>query len=157
MPRNASIFEQMHDTLIIPAIPTDYPELIVVWEASVRATHHFLSEADIQAYKKLILEQSFDSLHLYCIKIDNRITSFIGVDKELLQMLFIHPDWRGKGVGKILLSYATNNLSVTEVDVNEQNEQALGFYRHMGFQLMERFEHDSAGKPYPVLAMALRI
>lgn len=146
----------MQDPLIVPATSADYSELIAVWEASVRATHHFLTEADILAYRHLILTQFFDSLQLYCIKADQQITSFIGVDKELLQMLFIHPHWRGKGVGKALLRYATENLSVTEVDVNEQNEQALGFYRHMGFELTERFDHDSAGKPYPVLAMALK-
>jgi len=147
---------QMSDPLIVRATAPDYPELISVWEASVRATHHFLSEADIQAYKRLILTKSFDSMQLYCIKAEDIITSFIGVDKELLQLLFIHPDWRGKGVGKILLRYAIEDLSVTEVDVNEQNKQALGFYYHMGFELIERFEHDSIGKPYPVLTMALK-
>ena len=29
---------------------TDYLEIVEVWEASVRATHHFLKEADI-AYR----------------------------------------------------------------------------------------------------------
>jgi len=142
--------------MIVLATTKDYPELITVWESSVRATHHFLTERDIQAYKQLIFEEYFDTLQLYCIRKENQITSFIGVENELLQMLFVDSNERGKGTGKKLIGYAIDSLGVTHVDVNEQNEQALGFYYHMGFQLVERFEHDSAGKPYPILAMALK-
>ena len=39
-------------------------------------------------------------------------------------MLFIHPEYRGKKIGKALLKYAIDTLHVTKVDVNEQNEQA---------------------------------
>lgn len=147
---------QMQNPFIIPATPADHQELLNVWEASVRATHHFLTEADIQAYKKLIFNDFFDALNLFCTKENNRITAFMGLDGELLQMLFIHPAFRGKGIGKLLVEYAIGRHAVTKVDVNEQNTQALGFYNHMGFQIYERFEHDSAYKPYPVLAMSLK-
>jgi len=146
----------MSYSLIVKAVAVDYPELITVWEASVRATHHFLTETDIQAYKKLISGEYFASLDLYFIRETGRITAFIGVDNELLQMLFIDPEWRGRGVGKFLLQYATENLGITAVDVNEQNEQAVGFYYYMGFQPVERFEGDAAGKPYPIIAMELK-
>jgi hypothetical protein len=41
------------------------------------------------------------------------------------------------------------------VDVNEQNEQALGFYLRMGFEVEGRSELDSTGKPFPLLHMRL--
>jgi putative acetyltransferase len=41
------------------------------------------------------------------------------------------------------------------VDVNEQNEQALGFYRHLGFEVVGRSPLDGQGKPYPLLHMTL--
>ncbi|HVI44780.1 MAG TPA: hypothetical protein VM802_07915 [Chitinophaga sp.] len=37
-----------------PATETDYPALTNVWEASVRATHHFLAEDDIQYFRPLM-------------------------------------------------------------------------------------------------------
>jgi putative acetyltransferase len=37
--------------------------------------------------------------------------------------------------------------------VNEQNEQAVGFYRRMGFEVVGRSPDDSMGKPYPLLHM----
>jgi putative acetyltransferase len=70
-------------------------------------------------------------------------------------MLFMHPAYRGKRIGKTLLEYAINNLNVTKVDVNEQNEQAVGFYKHCGFETLGRSELDASGKPYPILHMEL--
>ncbi|MDC0663679.1 hypothetical protein [Marinobacter sp. SS21] len=37
----------------------DHLKLLEIWEASVRATHDFLAEEDLQALKPLILEQYF--------------------------------------------------------------------------------------------------
>lgn len=41
------------------------------------------------------------------------------------------------------------------VDVNEQNEQAVGFYKRMGFTINGRTDTDGLGKPYPILQMKL--
>ena len=44
---------------------------------------------------------------------------------------------------------------VLTVDVNEQNPQAVGFYRHYGFIQVARSPLDGEGKPFPLLHMAL--
>lgn len=44
-------------------------------------------------------------------------------------------------------------LGATEVDVNEQNAQAVGFYLHLGFGQTFRRSTDGMGKPYPILHM----
>ena len=41
---------------IDPAQTADRPRLIEVWEAAVRATHHFLGEEDIQFYRRMLAE-----------------------------------------------------------------------------------------------------
>jgi putative acetyltransferase len=81
---------------------------------------------------------------------------FLGVANQNLEMLFIHPDYRGQKIGKKLLYYSMNQLNVTKVDVNEENEQAVGFYKHCGFKTIKRSELDSSGKPYPTLHMELK-
>lgn len=134
---------------------TDYPTLIVIWEAAVRATHHFLAEEDIAIYKTLILNTYFDQVDLYCSSNENDITGFLGLTKDTVQMLFVDPAFHGKGIGKELLQFAVKEKGCTKVDVNEQNEQAVGFYEHLGFAIQERFEEDAAGRPYPILAMEL--
>jgi putative acetyltransferase len=136
---------------------SEYPAIVDVWEASVRATHDFLKEKDIQYFKPLILNTYLDAVDLRCIRNEKKeIVGFLGVAEQNLEMLFIHPDVRGKGIGKALLSYAIHNMNVIKVDVNEQNEQALGFYKHFGFQVISRSELDASGKPYPILHMELK-
>lgn len=135
---------------------SDYAEIVDVWEASVRATHHFLKEEDIQHFKPLILNTYLDAVELKCIKNEEKqIVGFLGVADQNLEMLFIHPDYRGKQVGKKLLTYSIENMNVRKVDVNEQNDQAVGFYRRFGFETTSRSELDATGKPYPVLHMEL--
>ncbi|MEN2280901.1 GNAT family N-acetyltransferase [Algoriphagus sp. SE2] len=135
----------------------EYKEVVKVWEASVRATHDFLKEEDIEYFKPLILNTYLDAVELKCVRDNNKkIIGFLGVADQNLEMLFIHPDFRGIGIGKTLLDYSIGNLNVTKVDVNEQNEQAVKFYKHCGFEIKNRSELDSYGKPYPTLYMELK-
>ena len=39
----------------------EYPEVVEVWEASVRATHHFLDEKDIVRYH--LDEKNYNNYH----------------------------------------------------------------------------------------------
>lgn len=138
-------------------IKTEYQELVDLWESSVRATHNFLKEEDIAYFKPLILNTYLDAVELKCVRsTDNKIVGFLGVADYNLEMLFIHPEYRGKKIGKALLEYSICKLLVTNVDVNEQNEQAVGFYKHCGFETIGRSELDSSGKPYPTLHMELK-
>jgi putative acetyltransferase len=136
---------------------SDYEELTRVWEASVRATHDFLPDSYIELLKDLVLTRYLDAVMLICTKDSRqRITGFAGVAAGKIEMLFIDPDHRGKGLGKQLLRYALEHLNADELDVNEQNPQALGFYFKQGFEVIGRSEHDGMGQPYPLLHMRLR-
>ncbi|WP_286049743.1 acetyltransferase [Rheinheimera sp. KL1] len=135
----------------------DHPKLLDIWEASVRATHDFLQEEDLQELKPLILEQYFDAVDLRCAKnCEGDILGFCGVHDGAIEMLFIAPDKRRQGVGSLLTIHAIKEQGATRVDVNEQNEQAKGFYLHSGFAVIGRSALDGQGKPYPLLHMALR-
>ncbi|WP_421334011.1 acetyltransferase [Aeromonas veronii] len=138
------------------ATRADYPALIDLWEASVRATHHFLPEAEILALKPLILEHYFDAVTLHSARTEEgQITGFSGVYEGKLEMLFVAPGARGSGVGRLLVAHAITQAGATQVDVNEQNEQAVGFYLKMGFTVTGRSPLDGQGKPYPLLHMVL--
>jgi hypothetical protein len=42
---------------ISPVAPEDYPRVVEVWEASVRATHHFVTESDIEIFRPLVFDE----------------------------------------------------------------------------------------------------
>lgn len=133
---------------------SDYDELLSLWEASVRSTHHFLTEDDIQFYK-LLVAQYLPAVELFMVRNSSyKIVAFMGLSDELIEMLFVHPGEQGKGYGKLLMNYAVHEAQIQKVDVNEQNEKALHFYLHRGFDVTGRDATDSSGKPFPILHMA---
>ena len=135
--------------------PNDYPHLLQVWEASVRATHDFLPESYIVLLRELV-PKYLDAVMLICCKdARQRITGFAGVAAGRVEMLFVDPQHRGQGIGKLLLRHAINELNADELDVNEQNPQAIGFYAKQGFEVIGRSETDGMGKPYPLLHLRL--
>jgi putative acetyltransferase len=136
--------------------PQDYPRLIDIWERSVRATHHFLNDTDISFFRELILNKYFDLVHLKALRNEaGEIPGFIGISADKIEMLFVDPLFMSQGYGKTLLRYAVNETGARFVDVNEQNEKAVGFYYGMGFQLEKRSPLDGMGMPYPILHLKL--
>ncbi|MEK8204713.1 GNAT family N-acetyltransferase [Paenibacillus sp. FSL L8-0696] len=131
--------------------------LLNIWESSVRHTHLFLSEQDIDALRPLVTQALEGISDLFAFTDDQeQLLGFIGVQNNKIEMLFVEPAAMGKGVGKALLAYVMQELDVHLVDVNEQNPQALGFYEHMGFQVFERSALDEQGNPFPILHMSLK-
>ncbi|TDQ77347.1 GNAT family N-acetyltransferase [Sphingobacterium yanglingense] len=132
----------------------DYPRMIEIWTSAVEHTHDFLKREDFEYYQEQ-LPSYFEQVNLWGYVQEGLLVGFIGVAEESLEMLFIHNDYRGKGIGKILTRYGMDNLKVSKVDVNEQNVQAVGFYTHLGFGATGRSEYDGQGKAYPILHMSL--
>lgn len=132
-------------------------QLTNVWESSVKATHLFLSDNEIENIKQYV-PQAFESVaHLFIMENDNNIPiAFMGVEDGKLEMLFIKAEERGKGLGKQLLQYGIENYDAKELTVNEQNPLAKEFYEHMGFKVYRRSELDEQGNPYPILYMKLK-
>lgn len=130
----------------------DYPILVDIWESAVLSTHDFLKKEDFLYYREH-LPTYFQYVILYGYEQDGRLVGFIGVAENNIEMLFVHNDYRYKGVGKRLVMYAIEKLQVCKVDVNEQNIQAIGFYRHLGFSVITRSDLDAEGKAYPILHM----
>lgn len=136
------------------------PDLIVrlleVWESSVRATHLFLSDGEIEHIKAYVPQALRGVAHLVVAENDaGRPAGFMGVEDGALEMLFLAPKERGKGLGKRLLRCGIETYGVQRLTVNEQNPQARGFYEHMGFCVYKRTELDEQGGPYPLLYMSL--
>lgn len=128
--------------------------LINVWERAVRATHHFLTEQDIQ---NLIPHgrRALNMVDLFVVNENKFPVAFMGILDDKIEMLFVSPDYFRKGIGQRLIRLAIDEYKIRYIDVNEQNPNALAFYKKMGFQVFERTETDELGNPFPILKMKL--
>ncbi|MDF7759743.1 GNAT family N-acetyltransferase [Kosakonia cowanii] len=139
-------------------MPVHYPTLLKIWESSVRATHDFLPEEEIQALRPLLENLYFPGVTLSMARLvaGGAIVGFVGVSEKRIEMLFVDAAQRGKGIGKALLHHAIVQQGADELDVNEQNPQAVSFYQQQGFKVVGRSEQDGQGRPYPLLHMKLQ-
>ena len=131
-------------------------ELLGAWERSVRATHLFLSDGGVRSIREYVPQALFGAAHLLVAEDEaGAPAAFMGVEDGTLEMLFIDPEERGKGLGRRLLRLGIESYGVRRLAVNEQNPQAAGFYEHMGLEAYARSETDEQGNPYPILYMRL--
>ncbi len=132
--------------------------LLVIWEKSVRATHTFLSEEEILKINEYVPGAICNVEMLLVLREKDEISrplGFMGIENRKIEMLFLSPDARGKGFGKMLVQYGIKNFFAEEVTVNEQNPKAKVFYEHLGFKTYKTSSNDEQGNPYPIAWMKL--
>lgn len=135
---------------------TDYDPLVELWERSVRATHDFLTEADIGTLRPFVREAlGDDALDLWVLTESPDVPiGFMGLAGPEIAALFLDPARRGQGGGRQLVAHAQQlREGPLTVDVNEQNPAALGFYEALGFVVVGRSPLDGDGRPFPLLHM----
>lgn len=133
----------------------DSGRVIQIWREAVDATHDFLSAEDraaIEVQVKAFLPQ----VPLWLAVDDrDRAVGFMGLSGSHMDSLFVEPAHRGTGVGRRLVGQAVALHPTLTTDVNEQNAQAVGFYRRLGFVPTGRSPTDDQGRPYPLIHMKL--
>ncbi|MNI02437.1 putative N-acetyltransferase YjaB [compost metagenome] len=135
-----------------------HEKLVDIWHRAVRQTHTFLTEEDINFYHKIVQNEAFQSAEVWLEVNTNQVpTGFIGLDGTKIEMLFVDPEFHGQGIGSRLISHAEMlKGSILQVDVNEQNEGAIAFYKQLGFVQTGRSELDGSGNPFPLLHLELK-
>lgn len=142
--------------IIRQATNADHPLLLDIWLRAVRATHHFLQPADIEALLVQLRDVYLPAVELWIAQdLKDGPLGFIGLNESHVEMLFIEPDRRGEGIGRALLDHARSSRGQMSVDVNEQNPEAVGFYLHYGFIQTGRSPLDGEGRPFPLLHLSL--
>lgn len=139
---------------IIECNEGEYETLCGIWERSVRVSHGFLTDKAVLEIKAALIPDYFPAVRLYAVEDDGRLTAFIGLADDRIEMLFVDASMRSMGYGTALIGFARDN-GARFVDVNEQNPAALRFYLDAGFHIIGRDETDGAGRPYPILHLSL--
>jgi putative acetyltransferase len=133
-------------------LPDDRDALLDIWLRSVRATHEFLTEDDIEALRPMVRDAALVELELWVLCSDvGAPIGFMGLSGAKVEALFLAPEYRRCGGGRMLLDHARRLKGPLTVDVNEQNPEALRFYEAWGFEVIGRSEVYDGGRPFPLL------
>jgi putative acetyltransferase len=139
-----------------PARAEDRERMLELWERSVRSTHQFLEGSDVVALRPLVAEElASDAVDWWVLlSAKEALIGFLGFANDTIEGLFIDPDHHGQGGGKFLVAHAQSlGAGALAVDVNEQNEAALRFYKALGFSVVGRSPTDASGRLFPLLHM----
>lgn len=149
----------MQPGMIRRARLSDCDVLVDIWLRSVRATHTFLTEDDIQSFLPMVrtyLGSTQPELWVLCAE-SEQIMGFMGMSGSKMESLFLAPEFHRSGGGRRLVQHAQQLHGEITVDVNEQNPAAYAFYRACGFVLEGRSELDDTGRPFPLLHLRLAV
>ena len=131
--------------------PDEGDKLIAIWCRSVDATHDFLSKAYRKELEEMVRAFLPEAPLWVAVNTEDQPIAFMLLTGDHMDALFVDPDVRGCGVGRLLIAHALSLTPTLTTNVNEQNEQAVGFYQKMGFRVTGRSETDDLGQPYPLL------
>lgn len=139
------------------SVSADGEALVDCWLRSVRATHTFVSEEDIESMTPHVRSYLCSDASEIWVACDHAgtVMGFMGMSESKMESLFLAPEFHRRGVGRLLVKHAHALHGALTVDVNEQNTAARQFYEACGFRVEGRSELDEQGRPYPLLHMRL--
>ena len=132
-----------------PSEPSDADRLLQIWRSAVDSSHDFLTRSDRDEIHPQVADYVATAPLLVAVR-DGEPVAFMGVTGQHIDSLFVDPAAHGSGVGRLLTETVGTPATV---DVNEQNQRAVSFYRYLGFEVTGRSQMDDQGRPYPLLHM----
>lgn len=129
-----------------PAVPADAPAIGAVFDASVRASWTYLGDLVAESmftsgdWDQLVADHMPPNVLLVAVDETGGVVGYTAArpgDCEMF-LLFVHPAYAGRGIGRRLLTAAHDALRAagcTEafLFVHEENERALAVYTAAGY------------------------
>ncbi|MCB5410499.1 GNAT family N-acetyltransferase [Pseudogemmobacter faecipullorum] len=135
---------------------TDLKKLSSIWfEASLKA-HPFIGEARLTEQRKLIEDEYLPKAETSVAYLDGEVVGFISLLGSFVGGIFIAPDRQGFGIGRKLIADAFARTGELSLEVYTENEQAVRFYRGIGFCEVSRRDIDESGLPFPNATLILK-
>ncbi|GAA4216488.1 putative acetyltransferase [Sagittula marina] len=135
---------------------TDLERLSTIWfDASLKA-HPFIGETRLTEQRRLIEERYLPEAETSVACLDGDAVGFISLLDCFIGGIFIAPGWQGHGIGRRLIADALARKDELTLEVYTENEQAVRFYRRLGFQEVSRRAVDDSGFPFPNASLRIK-
>ncbi|WP_370676855.1 GNAT family N-acetyltransferase [Pleomorphomonas sp. PLEO] len=134
---------------------TDLHALSGIWlEASLLA-HAFIGEKRLREQQILIEEKYLPVAETWVACLAGAPVGFISLLDNFIGGLFVLPNRQGRGIGRALITHALALKGELLLEVYTGNEQALCFYKSLGFTELSRRAADDEGQPFENASMRL--
>lgn len=128
--------------------------LVDVWQRSVRT-----SDLSARGRSSRMLPYASGYLAnvatLLVARHEGHEIGFLGIDEAGIETVFVDPDWRGRGIGRMLVERAVNVFGARDAAVGEDSPQATAFFAHLGFATWPLMGADEDG--LPVMRTVMRL
>ena len=99
-----------------PARASEFADLLALWERSVWATHHFVTEEEIAIYAPLVYA-SFQSAEIWVVEMpEQNPAGFMLLDGNKVEALFLDPSFLRQGLGQAMIAHARALKGPLQID-----------------------------------------
>ena len=147
-----------NDVVIRPFdMATDTKKLSAIWFDASLIAHPFIGRQRLLEQRQLIEEKYLPNSETWVAWQANVPLGFISLMDKFVGGIFVAPGQQGQGVGRKLIAYALDRKGELTLEVYTQNEQAVRFYRSLGFRELSRRPFDDEGFPFENARLTLSI
>lgn len=133
--------------------PTDLDRCMEIWWAASRHAHAFLEETELASDAELVRTLYMPGAEITVAESGGRIVAFIALIDSLVGGLFVDPEARRQGIGRLLMRHASKSKGVLTLEVYVANDGARAFYRALGYREILCHLTDDQGRPHPLIRM----
>lgn len=136
------------NVVIRPFEATDTTKLSRIWLEASLVAHPFIGESRLMEQRALIEEQYLPGAETWIATLSDQPAGFISLLETFIGGLFVSPERQGMGIGRHLIAHALGLKGELVLEVYTRNQQAMGFYRALGFEELSRRPIDDEGYPF---------
>ena len=149
----------MTDDCIRKAKVSDWPDLMKIFDRSLRSTDD-LSDDDWKKLYERVITYSYPNFDTYIYCKDEKSVAYISYwkEKKLIKMLYVLPEYVNQGIGQKLIKHVINTYNEPMIiGVKADNNIAMHIYTKFGFQIIKEEEYDASGIYYPHYVLERKI
>lgn len=127
-----------------------------IWLDASLLAHPFIGTQRLREQQRLIEDTYLPLSETFVAAQAGNPVGFISLLDNFIGGLFVAPAQQGKGIGRRLIAHALDLKGELSLEVYTANEQAMRFYRSLGFLEVSRRSTDDDGLPFENARLSLK-